>query len=148
MFFLAGCVAATGSGTGRVDIELLNQQLLALPGAVVDLNAMTVAYPGNVLFSPGSALPFPGGLEVLEPLLDWILQSEEIIGEAIVRSNGYPDDYDHVLAAKRLELLERLFQNRGVTMERIKFVVDEGAGAPFELHFQLRSAATSSGENS
>lgn len=148
LIVLAGCVAATGPGTDRVDIDQFNQQLLALPGAVVDLNAMTVVYPGDVLFASGSALPFPGGLEVLEPLIALILQSEEITGEATVRSSGHADGYDLVLAEKRLELLGRLFQNRGVSTERIKFEVDAGAGPPLELHFQLRSVATSPGENS
>lgn len=145
---LTGCVADTGPATSRVDVEVLNQQLLALPGAVVDLNSMTVAYPGNVLFAPGAVLPFPGGMEVLEPLINWMLLSEELYGEARVRSEGHGADYDQVLAEKRRELLERLFRNRGVTPERLKLMVDDSAGAPLELHFQLRSSATSSGENS
>ncbi len=145
---LGGCVAATGTDTSQVDVETLNQQLLALPGAVVDLNSMTVIYPGDVLFAPGAVLPFPGGMEVLEPLMNWILQSAEIYGEAKVRSTGHPGDYDRTLAEKRRELLERLFQNRGVTSDRLQLIVDESAGAPLEIRFQLRSPATSSGEKS
>ena len=145
---LVGCVAATDPGIDKVDIEVVNQQLLALPGAVVDLNNMTVAYPGDVLFASGAVLPFPGGMEVLEPLMNWLLQSEDYSGEALVRSAGHAVDYDLVLAEKRRELLELLFRNRGVTTDRLKLVVDEGAGAPLEIRFQLRSSATSSGENS
>ncbi len=147
-FVLGGCVATTGPGTSQVDVEALNQQLLTLPGAVVDLNSMTVAYPGDVLFAPGAVLPFPGGMEVLEPLMNWMLQSEAIYGEAMVRSSGHSGDYDRTLAEKRRELLQRLFLNRGVTAERLQLVVDESAGAPLEIRFQLRSSATSSGEKS
>ena len=145
---LKAMTATSGPGITRVDVETLNQQLLALPGAVVDLNSMTVAYPGDVLFAPGSALPFPGGMEILEPLMNWMLQSEEIYGEARVRSAGHADDYDRTLAEKRRELLERLFRNRGVTSDRLQLLVDESVGAPLEIRFQLSSPATSSGGNS
>ena len=145
---LAGCVAATGPGSMQVDVEVLNQQLLELPGAVVDLNSMTVAYPGDVLFAPGAVLPFPGGMEILEPLMNWMLQSEDVFGEARVRSAGHAADYDLILAEKRRELLERLFRNRGITSDRLQLIVDESVGAPLEIRFQLRSSATSSGENS
>ena len=147
-FMLAGCVAVTGPGRSQVNAEALNQQLLELPGAVVDLSNMTVAYPGDVLFAPGSVLPFPGGMEVLEPLMNWMLQSAEISGIAQVRSAGHAADYDLTLAEKRRELLERLFRNRGITADRLQLIVDESVGAPLEVRFQLRSSATSSGENS
>lgn len=132
---LTGCVAVTGPGTSQIDVEVLNQQLLELPGAVVDLNTMTVAYPGDVLFAPGSVLPFPGGMEVLEPLMNWMLQSAEITGEARVRSSGHSVDYDRTLAEKRRELLERVFRNRGITSDRLKLIVDVSEGPPLVIRF-------------
>lgn len=132
---LTGCVAVTDPGTSKIDVEVLNQQLLELPGAVVDLNTMTVAYPGDVLFAPGSVLPFPGGMEVLEPLMNWMLQSDEITGEAIVRSSGHSVEYDRTLAEKRRELLERLFRSRGVVSDRFKLVVEVTEGPPLVIRF-------------
>ena len=145
---LAGCVASTGALRTDLNSDALQQQLLALPGAVVDLNTLTVAYPGDVLYAPGAALPLPGGLEVLDPLITWMLNSSDISGEARVRSSGYAADYDRVLAEKRRELLERLFVNRGLNSERLQLIVDETAGPPLEIRFQLRSSATSAGEKS
>ena len=145
---LTGCAATTGSVRSDLNREALQQQLLTLPGAVVDLNSMTVAYPGDVLYAPGAALPLPGGLEVLDPLISWMLKTDGIYGEARVRSSGYAVDYDRVLAEKRRELLERLFLNRGLNAQRLHLMVDESAGAPLEIRFQLRSSATSAGEKS
>ena len=145
---LSGCVASTGPAKPKVDVETLHQQLLLLPGAVIDLNTLTVAYPGDVLFASGAVLPLPGGMEVLDPLMSWMLRSDEIIGTALVRSTGHAADYDQALAEKRRELLERLFQNRGLTSDRLKLVVDESPGPPLEIRFQFRSSATSSGGHS
>lgn len=144
---LSGCVATTGPVTPPVDVKSLHLQLQALPGAVVDLKTMTVAYPGDALFASGAVLPFPGGMEVLDPLIIWILQSDEIIGEAFVRSTGHAEDYDRVLSEKRRELLVQLFKNRGVMPAQLKFLVDENAGPPLELRFHLRSSTISSGGN-
>lgn len=132
---LTGCVAVTAPGTSQLDGEVLNQQLLELPGAVVDLNTKTVAYPGDVLFAPGSVLPFPGGMEVLEPLMNWMLQSDEITGEARVRSSGHSVEYDRTLAEKRRELLERVFRNRGVTSGQLRLIVDVSEGPPLIIRF-------------
>jgi hypothetical protein len=148
MVLLAGCVTTTDPAVSRVTVDTLQQQLLTLPGAVVDLETLTVSYPDEVLFASGAVLPLPGGMEVLAPLMSWILQDNEIYGEAKVRSSGHTVDYDRILAEKRLELLELLFKNRGVTSDRLKLIIDESEGAPLEIRFQLRSAATSSGKNS
>jgi hypothetical protein len=80
--------------------------------------------------------------------MNWMLQDETIYGEAIVRSSGHTLEYDRTLAEKRLELLTKLFKNRGITADKLKLVVGESAGAPLEIHFQLRRPETSSGENS
>lgn len=110
---LAGCVAANGPTERHMDVALLQQQLLALPGAVVDLPTLTLSYPDEVLFASGSVLTFPGGMEVVAPLISWMLQDSDIIGEATVRSSGHTIDYDRTLAEKRLELLALLFKHRG-----------------------------------
>ena len=143
---LTGCVAATAPTVAPVSTELLQQQLLKLPGAVVDLQSLTVSYQGETLFASGAALPFPGGMELLDPLMSWMLQDERISGIARVRSSGELSSYNRILASKRLELLERLFRNRGVTPDRLQLLVDESAGAPLEIRFQLRSSAISVGE--
>jgi len=145
---LAGCVAANGPTETHTDVDLLQKQLLVLPGAVVDLSTLTLTYPDEVLFASGSVLPFPGGMEVVAPLISWMLQDAEIFGEATVRSSGHTIDYDRTLAEKRLELLERLFKNRGVGSNRLKLSIDESAGAPLEIRFHLRRAATSVGVKS
>ncbi len=144
---LTGCVAATAPTVAPVSIEVLQQQLLELPGAVVDLQSLTVSYQGETLFASGAALPFPGGMELLDPLMSWMLQDERISGIARVRSSGEESNgYNRILASKRLELLERLFRNRGITPDRLQLLVDESAGAPLEIRFQLRSSPISAGE--
>ena len=148
LFLLSGCVASTGPVSVRLDVNALHQQLLALPAAEVDLETLTVSYPGEVLFASGSVLPLPGGMEVLDPLMSWMLQDESIYGEASIRSSGHTVEYDRTLAEKRLELLTLLFKNRGVTAEKLELIIDENAGAPLEIQFKLRRPATSSGENS
>jgi hypothetical protein len=145
---LSGCVATTDPTVPRLDVNALQQQLLALPGAAVDLETLALSYPGEVLFASGSVLPLPGGMELLGPLMRWMLQDEAIYGEALVRSSGHTTDYDRTLAEKRLELLVLLFENSGVTADKLKLIVDDSVGAPLEIRFQLRSPATSSGENS
>jgi hypothetical protein len=146
ILMLSGCV--TGPAVKQVDRIALQQQLLTLPGAEVDLETLTVSYPGEVLFATGSVLPFPGGMEVLSPLASWILQTDAIYAEGSVRSSGHTIDYDRTLAEKRLELLQALFKNRGVTPDRLKLSVDGSAGAALEIHLRFRTSEISSGKKS
>lgn len=145
---IAGCAPTSGPTDSRVDVDLFQQRLLALPGGVVDTKRLVVTYPGDVLFASGSVLPFPGGMDLLDPLINLFLEAEQISAELRIRSAGHSADYDQTLAEKRQELLQRQFLNRGVAAERLTWIVDNNPGAPVEIRFQLNRPATSSGKKS
>ena len=119
---------------------------MVLPGAVMSADSLLVSYPGDSLFASGAVLPLPGGMAVIDPLVELLLQNKTFQGAGTVRSSGHSAEYDRLLATKRLEILARIFQNRGLPQDRLQWVAEVGTGAPFELQLQLISSDTSAGE--
>jgi len=124
----------------------VREQVTTLPGAVVSADGLKVSYPGAALFSEGSVLPLPGGMDVLDPLIDFLRRNMAVMVVGSVRSGGHDVEYDQLLAGKRRDLLMTIFRNRGLTEERLQLVAEAGGGAPLELRLQPFSAATSDGE--
>jgi len=124
----------------------MQQELMVLPGAVMSADRLQVSYPDDSLFANGAVLPLPGGMAVIDPLVELLLQNKEFQATGTVRSSGHDAEYDQLLAVKRLEILARIFQNRGLPQERLKWVAEVGTGAPFEVQFQLISSDKSAGE--
>lgn len=127
----------------------LRARVAVLPSIQLEADATRVAfaYPGESLFSNGSALPLAGGAEVLDPLGDLLSAFPEARWTATVQaatSNGA--EYDAALAQKRAELLKRYLVNRGVAAERIVWSTTAGAGAPLAL--ALDSSQWSAGSSS
>jgi len=145
IILLAAC-ALPQKESPEVVRQKITAQLLTLPGAIVAEEGLQVSYPDGSLFAKGSVLPLPGGMAMLDPLIDLLINNEQFEVSGVVRSSGHDTQYDRQLAAKRLELLQTIFQNRGLTAERVQLTMNADAGAPFELQFQPASAATSSGE--
>lgn len=117
----------------------------ALPGANVSEDGLQISYPGNNLFAEGSVLPLPGGMAVLEPLVNLLNNNRQFGVVVTVRSSGHDEEYDKLLANKRLQLLETIFLNRGLEEERLQMNAASEAGAPLEIALQLPSAESSSG---
>ncbi len=119
----------------------LAQGLAALPGAVVDAkDPLTVNYPGEVLFLKGAVLPFPGGVEMLDPLAKLIQGNPQFVWTGVVKAEtGVSAEYDLTLAKKRSELLGRYFQARGITAKIPTLRSEGGAGAPLTLTATLQA---------
>ena len=118
-----------------------------LPGATVSTDGMQISYPGENLFSEGSVLPLPGGMTVLDPLIDFLLANPELTIAGTVRSAGHNEEYDRLLVGRRLDILTAIFTNRGIEDKRLQLVLATGDGAPLEIKLQLPDASNSSGEN-
>ena len=116
-----------------------------LPGAIISVDGSVISYPDDNLFTSGAVLPWPGGMEVLDPLIELLLKNRKVLGAGVVRSSGHTAEYDQQLAEKRKELLDRIFTNRGLTSEQFQLVVEVGEGAPFEVTLQPIIPATSDG---
>lgn len=133
-------------------LNRLEQRLPALSGASVSRNgALRIAYHDGDLFAPGSALPFPGGREMLDPLSDLLLSMPDGGWQGTVRSSGGVNAaYDLELAQKRAELLARYFRARGLPEGVPALRAEAASGAMLELTVQLPAApaspATSAGE--
>jgi len=140
LLFLVACVMP------QDPLSEVRKQVTTLPGAVVSADGLAVSYPGAALFSEGSVLPLPGGMEVLDPLIDFLRSNETVKVTGSVRSGGHDPEYDLLLAGKRHDLLMTIFRNRGLAEERLQLVAEAGSGAPLELRLQPFSAATSAGE--
>jgi hypothetical protein len=145
ILLLAAC-ALPPKESPEVAQQKMATQLQALPGAVVNAENLQISYPVGSLFAEGSVLPLPGGMEMLDPLIDLLIYNPQFEVNGIIRSSGHEEQHDLLLAGKRLELLQTIFQNRGLDAGRLQWKMAAGAGAPLELQFQPASAATSSGE--
>ena len=143
---LFACAAPGTAPRQAADPQQMRLELEALPGAVPFELGLGVTYPGENLFSPGAALPMPGGLDVIDPLAQWLVAHPGMFAEGVVRSAGHTEAYDLKLANKRLELLTRILVNRGVAAERLLLVAEAAEGSPLEISFQPISERTSSGE--
>lgn len=121
----------------------MRTQLDKLPGAVVLAEPVVgMAYPGERLFSSGAALPLAGGVEVLDPLCDLLLEQAQLRWQGTVRAKtAYGREYDSELASKRLELLQRYLRNRGVSEEQVKWRALGEDGPPLELQIPALNQA-------
>lgn len=143
LFALAGCAIPAPQPPG-VPTEPLGQQLQALPGAVVDADGLAFSYPGETLYSSGSALPLPGGMAMLEPLIALLHEARGYHARIRVRAGGDDVEYGRQLAEKRAELLAKVFYNRGLQEQRVELMVADDSGPPLEVKLQPSS---SDGEN-
>lgn len=132
------------------DPAAFSLELAALPGAEIGQGeALTVSYPGERLFGAESAIPFPGGAGMLDPLARMIIAHPDVRWEGIVRvgSEGAAK-YGEALVEKRRELLTRFFTKRGVGEERLPITIGTGEGAPFEVTVHTEGQETPSGISS
>ncbi len=127
-------------------LEAVRETMLALPGAVVSADGLQVSYPGNSLFAEGAAIPLPGGMEVLDPLVDFLRANPQFSIVGTIRSGGNREEYDQLLAGRRFDILTAIFSNRGIDAERLQLDLATGEGAPFEFELQLPSSSSSAGE--
>lgn len=149
LLFISGCQLLSPPPPPPVKtIADHRQELAALPGAVVAADGLSLSYPGEVLFGAGAVLPLPGGMRLLAPLAEWMLQTPELSGTVTVRAMASDPAYAQKLASTRRELLEKLLQGRGLTGDRLQWQVETGDGPPLEIHFQLPSGGSSSGGKS
>lgn len=131
---------ASGSGTApSVTAGRFAALLAALPGAVVAQQGdlLTIRYPDQVLFATGAALPFPGGRELLDPLSDLLLSLPDGAWQGTVRvAPGTSFGQEQLLADKRVELLARYFNRRGLPQGVPGLHGEVADGAPLELRLQ------------
>lgn len=160
---LAGCQLLPPATTGKSApggemagqgppawLSPLQARTLTLPGAQVTAagDELTIAYPGASLFAAGAVLPLPGGAEVLDPLSDLLAAFPTARWNGTVRAaTPHSSEYDGELAAKRAELLQRYFTNRGIAAGTVNWQSGAGDGAPLTLELQTVQwrSGTSSG---
>ncbi|MGE4342837.1 MAG: hypothetical protein AB7F20_00930 [Geoalkalibacter sp.] len=113
-------------------IDELAVRAQALPGAQVEKNGgLQIHYPGETLFAAGSILPLARGEELLEPLADFLKSSEDRPWQVHVHAaTALGEAYDQRLADKRLELLQRYLQRRGVAVDGFDWQSSAGREAP------------------
>jgi len=149
LFVTAGCqllVPKAPVAPAKAPI-VYRQEIKRLPGVTLGHDGLQALYPEGGLFAAGAALPLPGGMEMLQPLIDWLYANRTLTVVATVRADAPDQKAAQQLAETRKQLLERVFANRGLTGERIEWQVEVGAGAPLELKFQLIDGS-SAGEKS
>ena len=118
-------------------VDTLPQRAATLPAAQVTTAAgsvVTITYPQESLFAPGSVLPLAGGAEALDPLVALLRAYPEAVWDATVRAatpNGA--EYDLSLAQKRSELLQRYLRQGGVVSGQVFWQAKSGDGIPLEL---------------
>ena len=145
LLLLWGCAGGTPPPAPVVEAEAptpsaaeLRASAALLPGVEIDPGeGLTLRYPGERLFSAGAALPLAGGVEMLEPLADWLVASGRARWRGTVRAaTDVSPEYVRQLAQARAELLGRYFANRGISGDKLALTAEGGAGAPFELELQ------------
>ena len=117
-------------------VDTLPQRAATLPAAQLTTAAgsVTITYPQESLFAPGSVLPLAGGAEALDPLVALLRAYPEAVWDATVRAatpNGA--EYDLSLAQKRSELLQRYLRQGGVVSGQVFWQAKSGDGIPLEL---------------
>ncbi|NIQ96569.1 MAG: hypothetical protein GWN87_22025, partial [Desulfuromonadales bacterium] len=105
-------LAACAAPPKQDPLEAIREVGPELPGATISADGMQISYPDNSLFAEGSVLPLPGGMAILDPLIDFLMAKPELTIAGTVRSAGHKEDYDRLLAARRLEILTAIFTNR------------------------------------
>ena len=141
---LAACAApapqppAAEAPAPRAVQKDLSAEMAQLPGiTVVAEEPLRGAYPGETLFAAGAVLPLPGGMEMLEPLAEFLRRHPETRWTMQVRAaTEFSTDYDRSLAQTRAELLRRYFTRKGLDMQRFEFMAEAGEGAALELRLR------------
>lgn len=137
VLLLSGCSlsGAPGPDSGVSPAVTLRALFDKLPGAVALAEPVVgLAYPDENLFAKGAALPLAGGVEVLDPLCDLLLEESRLRWQGTVRAKTESGrEHDAALAAKRLELLQRYLRNRGVADGQIVWTAAAEDGFPLEL---------------
>jgi len=149
LLFVTGCQTLAPK-TPKAPVKApitYRQEIKRLPGATLGHDGLQALYAEGGLFAAGAVLPMPGGMEMLQPLIDWLHANRTLAVVAIVRADEADQKAAQQLAETRKQLLKRVFANRGLTSERIEWRVEVGTGAPLELKFQLIDGS-SSGKNS
>ncbi len=145
LLLLWGCVGGSAPPAPVVETEAptpsaaeLRASAAPLPGVEIAAgDGLVLRYPGERLFSVGAALPLAGGVEMLDPLADWLAASGRARWRGTVRAaTDVSPEYDRQLAQARAELLGRYFANRGIDGEKLELTAEGGAGAPFELELR------------
>ena len=145
LLLLVACALPPRQDSPEVIRQQLQEQLIALPGAVISDDGLQVSYPDESLFAAGAVLPLPGGMEVLDPLVDLLLQNSQVRGVGTVRSTGHSAEYDLLLATRRVEFLLQIFRNRGLAGDRLQLTPEVGPGVPLELQLQSIISDNSAG---
>jgi len=127
-------------------MQTTRSAVLNLPGATISSDGTMISYPDDNLFASGAVLPWPGGMEVLDPLIDLLLSNRQVTAAGVVRSSGHSPEYDQQLADKRMELLLRIFSNRGIPEQQVQLSAEVRDGAPLEIEIQPMRDETSAGE--
>lgn len=98
-----------------------------LSGARVEQGPpLEIAYSEGSVYLPGAVLPSPQGLGHLEGLAAWLLRNPAPGWQVAIAPDGEREN-GALLAAKRLELLQRFFRNRGLELVDWQWqVVEEG----------------------
>ena len=145
LLLLWGCAGGSAPPAPVVETEAptpsaaeLRASAAPLPGVEIAAgDGLVLRYPGERLFSVGAALPLAGGVEMLDPLADWLAASGRARWRGTVRAaTDVSPEYDRQLAQARAELLGRYFANRGIDGEKLELTAEGGAGAPFELELR------------
>jgi len=124
-----------------ISVDELAARAQALPGAQVGINGdLQIRYPGETLFSAGSILPLARGEELLEPLADFLKSTEDRPWQVRVHAaTALGEAYDQRLADKRLELLQRYLQRRGVAVDGFDWQSSAGSDAPLVVRLPAAS---------
>lgn len=153
VLFLVGCaqMAPAPQEPEVVDMQQLQARLAQLPGAemVAGEEPLKVRYPAGSLFTVDSVLPLPGGVGLLSPLADVLKDYPDLqwqVGVSAATERG--DDFNRSLAQKRLELVRRYFNKRGLDASGDNFSVDLAAEAPLILSLVGPVQAESSSDGS
>ncbi|PLX99946.1 MAG: hypothetical protein C0624_13005 [Desulfuromonas sp.] len=114
----------------------LSQKLSLLPGGEVRSieGRQAVVYTAGKLFAADAVLPFPGGTEVLDPLVEMIKEFPwQQWRFVLAAQTEHGDAYDKRLAQQRMALVERYLASRGVDMEKVEFALDAKSEAPLQV---------------
>ena len=128
LLLLASCAPVSSP---PIDFEAWRLEAEALPGADVTGvgEPLTISYPDERLFGHRAALPFPGGLEILEPLATFLQTHSGKGWQARVRADtDQGEEHNRLLAAKRAELLQPVPQQRCLQRSPVQAVVEESFG--------------------
>jgi len=131
----------TAAPASSFSVDELAVRAQSLPGVQVERNGgLQIHYPGETLFSAGSILPLARGEELLEPLAGFLKSAEEQPWQLRVHAaTALGEAYDQRLADKRLELLQRYLQRRGVAVDGFDWQSSAGRDAPLIVRLPAES---------